>query len=141
MFPTEFTPYLSLIGGMLLGCSAIWLMLFHGRIAGISGIIKTALFNSDGRIWRLMFIVGIVFGGMISYHYTAASFEYRVGFPKWLIVVGGLFVGVGTALGSGCTSGHGICGVSRISSRSLLATFVYLIAGVLSAVITAKFFL
>lgn len=141
MFPTEFTPYLSLIGGILLGASSIWLMLFHGRIAGISGIIKTALFNREGRVWRYMFIVGLILGATLSYHYTAASFEYRAGFPKWLIILGGLFVGVGTALGSGCTSGHGICGISRISNRSLLATIVYLLAGVVSAVITAKFFL
>ncbi|MBT8141060.1 MAG: YeeE/YedE family protein [Gammaproteobacteria bacterium] len=141
MNPTEFTPWLSLIGGMLLGISTIWLMFFHGRIAGISGIIKTALFNKPGRLWRIMFIIGIVFGSLVFYHFTPMYFDYREGFPKGLIVIGGLLVGIGTALGSGCTSGHGICGISRVSNRSILATAVYLLVGVIAAIVTSQFFL
>jgi len=141
MNPTEFTPWLSLIGGAILGISSIWLMLFHGRIAGISGIIKTAMFYKEGRLWRIMFVLGIILGSFVCFHYTPYTFDYREGFPKALIVIGGLLVGVGTALGSGCTSGHGICGISRVSNRSMLATLVYLLVGVLAAIFTAKFFL
>ena len=141
MNPTEFTPWLSLFGGVLLGISSVWLMLFHGRIAGISGIIKTSLITKEGRGWRLMFLVGLVLGGFLSFHFLPYSFDYRVGFPKPLIVIGGLLVGLGTAMGSGCTSGHGICGIARISTRSILATIMYLVVGIVSAVITAKLFL
>lgn len=141
MYPTEFTPWLSLIGGVILGISSVWLMLFHGRIAGISGIVKTAMFNKTGRMWRILFIVGLILGSFISFHYTSFTFEYREGFPKILIVIGGLLVGIGSALGSGCTSGHGICGISRISNRSILATLVYMLTGVLAATLTAKIFL
>lgn len=141
MFPTEFTPWLSLFGGTLIGISTVWLMLFHGRIAGISGIIKTSMFSSSGRSWRLLFLVGLALGGFLSFHFSPFSFEYREGFPMPLIVVGGLLVGLGTSLGSGCTSGHGICGISRLSTRSIIATIMYLLVGIVSAVITAKLFL
>lgn len=141
MFPTEFTPYLSFIGGVTLGLSAIWLMLFQGRIAGISGIIKTALFQKDGRAWRLMFLVGLVLGGAIGFHLTGFDFSYREGFPISLVIIGGVLVGLGTSMGSGCTSGHGVCGISRLSIRSIVATVVYLSVGILVASLTAKIFL
>jgi len=137
MFSTEFTPYLSLLGGVLIGCSAIWLMLFHGRIAGISGIVKTAIFQEEGRVWRVLFVVGLVSGGAIGFHLTDFSFTYRHGFPSYLIILGGFLVGLGTYLGSGCTSGHGVCGISRLSMRSILATIVYLSVGIIVAIITA----
>jgi len=138
MFPTEFTPYLSLLGGMVIGLSAVWLMLFHGRIAGISGIIKTALFQVEGRLWRMLFVLGLILGGAISYHFTEFTFSYREGFPKYLIILGGLLVGIGTSMGSGCTSGHGVCGISRFSTRSIIATVVYLAVGIFSAILTVN---
>ena len=141
MFPTEFTPYFSLIGGVLIGISALWLMLFHGRIAGISGIVKTAMFQEDGRLWRILFVAGLVLGGAIGFHLTDFSFSYREGFPAHLIIIGGFLVGLGTSMGSGCTSGHGVCGISRISSRSIIATIVYLGIGIILAILTAKIFL
>lgn len=141
MFPTEFTPYLSLVGGILIGISAIWLMLFHGRIAGISGIVKTAIFQEDGRAWRILFVLGLIVGGAVGFHLTGFSFSYRQGFPVHLIIIGGFLVGLGTSMGSGCTSGHGVCGISRISSRSIIATIVYLTVGIIVATLTAKIFL
>ena len=141
MYPTEFTPYLSFIGGIIIGISAIWLMLFHGRIAGISGIVKTALFQEDGRVWRILFVVWLVLGGAIGFHLTGFSFSYREGFPLYLIIIGGLLVGLGTSMGSGCTSGHGVCGISRISPRSIVATIVYLGVGIIVATLTSSMFL
>jgi len=141
MYPTEFTPWLSLFGGMLIGLSAIGLMLFNGRIAGISGIVKGAMFDKTDRAWRLLFVLGLIFGGIVCFQFTPYTFEYRQGFPKVLIVLGGLLVGLGTALGSGCTSGHGVCGISRFSTRSIVATVVYFLVGILAAVITNKLFL
>jgi len=139
MNPTEFTPMLSLLGGMLIGLSAVLLMLFNGRIAGISGIVKSALFDKE-RLWRWCFLIGLIFGGFAAYQITDFQFKFRQNYPIILIVIGGLFVGVGTSLGSGCTSGHGVCGMARLSKRSIVATMIYLSVGIISAILTLKFF-
>jgi len=107
MNPTEFTPYVSLLGGVLIGLSAVLMMWLLGRIAGISGIVKSALFNSEGRTWRVLFILGMILGGFICYQVDLFHFEYRQNYPLGLTLAGGAIVGVGTAMGSGCTSGHG----------------------------------
>jgi hypothetical protein len=128
---TEFTPFSALIGGVILGVSALLLVLFNGKIAGISGIVSKGLrqFNSDG-LWRWMFILGIIIGPIISgfWHYTLPS-QIDISWP--LIIAGGLFVGIGSKLGSGCTSGHGICGIGRFSTRSIVATSVFMLVAVI----------
>jgi uncharacterized protein len=125
----NFTPVSALAGGALIGLSAAILMLATGRIAGISGIIG-GLFGT-GRAeatWRVAFVVGLVAGaGIAGVAGFAPSIEIGAAWP--VVVAGGLLVGFGTRLGSGCTSGHGVCGIARLSRRSILATLLFIAAG------------
>ena len=126
---TVFTPYASLAGGALVGLAASLLLIGHGRVAGISGIASNALLGKAGdRAWRAAFLLGLLFAGVLA----ALLAPGAVGdSPRSLgaIAAAGLLVGVGTRLGSGCTSGHGVCGVSRLSPRSLVATLTFLLSG------------
>jgi uncharacterized membrane protein YedE/YeeE len=128
---TEFTPFASTIGGLMIGVAALAMMLGLGRIAGISGLFASLLILKADQdfTWRAAFIVGILGGASLAAVagvYDPAS----VAFPAKgiLAVVSGFIVGVGTALGGGCTSGHGICGLSRLSPRSLVATITFMLA-------------
>jgi uncharacterized membrane protein YedE/YeeE len=133
----SFTPYSALIGGVLIGVSASLLLWFNGRIAGISGIAR-GLVSSDRAefLWRAIFLAGLVGGAWLFYRLTAhAGYPQlaphsRPGFAPVLLVAGGLAVGFGTALARGCTSGHGVCGLARLSPRSLVATLTFLAAGI-----------
>ncbi|HBN89787.1 MULTISPECIES: YeeE/YedE family protein [Rheinheimera] len=128
----NFTPVSALIGGALIGLGALLLYLFSGRIAGISGIASNALFNRDGRSWRLAFVAGILIGPLLV-GLVSSNFNYSTPEFNWQLIVGGLLVGIGTGWGSGCTSGHGICGISRLSVRSIVATLIFMLAGMLIA--------
>lgn len=124
-------PFISaLIGGALVGLAALALMGLNGRIAGVSGILDNAFTPVDGnRAWRILFIVGIAIGGAIP---VLLSENFRPPEPEagnLLLIFGGLAVGIGTKLGSGCTSGHGICGISRLSLRSIAATCTFMATG------------
>ena len=127
----NFTPLTATIGGLIIGLSAVWLMGLHGRIAGISGIFSGILFgNSGDKIWRVLFIVGLIIGPLI---YTLVSGEqpaFDITSNWALLIVGGILVGFGTRLGSGCTSGHGVCGLARFSPRSLFSVVIFMAAGV-----------
>lgn len=127
---TEFTPLASLAGGALIGLSSVLLMLFSGRIAGIAGIIRRAIFpDSNGRaIEALAFICGLVAAPVAFMVLTGASVPQTVGENVPLLVVAGVLVGFGAILGSGCTSGHGVCGLSRLSARSMVATATFMVA-------------
>ncbi|WP_394778335.1 YeeE/YedE family protein [Undibacterium sp.] len=131
----SFTPYASLLGGVLIGLAAAMLMLFSGRIAGISGIVGGLLhFGANagsGRGWRIAFIVGLVAAPLV-YQLFAALPESSVDASWPVLIVAGLLVGFGTRYGSGCTSGHGVCGLSRLSPRSLAATLLFMAAGFVS---------
>ena len=128
---SNFTPVASLVGGLLIGLSAVLLMGLNGRIAGISGIFFGVLFgNSGDRIWRVLFVVGLVLGPVIYSLISGQQPQFEMTSNWALIVLGGLLVGFGTRLGSGCTSGHGVCGLARFSTRSLLAVVVFITAGV-----------
>ncbi|MDI9333818.1 MAG: YeeE/YedE family protein [Cytophagales bacterium] len=125
----------SLAGGILIGLAS-WLVLASlGRVTGISGIASTALFerphaDSYADAWRWFFLVGLIFGGALFaawLHTPPAALR-----SPWLLIVAGLLVGFGTVIGSGCTSGHGVCGIGRRSVRSLLATCTFMAAGVLT---------
>lgn len=130
----EFTPVSALVGGGLIGLAAVLLLRFNGRIAGISGIVNGALTMQSGdRLWRLLFILGLVIGGYLYQVATVRPLVTREGFPMGLLIVAGLLVGFGTRLGSGCTSGHGVCGIARLSSRSIVATLAFLGTGMLTA--------
>ncbi len=125
----SFTPWLALAGGALIGLSATVLWLGMGRVAGISGIAGS-LFSfqaADGdRSWRLLFLLGIVGGAVLVHLLTGGLFEVRSGYPMGLLIGGALLVGIGTRMGSGCTSGHGVCGIARLSMRGLLATLTFM---------------
>jgi len=124
---TEFTPFSAMIGGALIGLAAVFLMAFNGRIAGISGITGGLLQNPSGdRSWRWLFLAGLLAGVVINELLRPETFELRQGFPPLLLVAAGLIVGIGTRMGSGCTSGHGVCGLSRFSVRSLIATLTFM---------------
>ncbi|RUO33128.1 YeeE/YedE family protein [Aliidiomarina soli] len=128
----NFTPISALIGGAIIGSGALLLMLMLGRVAGISGIASSAIFQTEGRAWRLAFVAGLLVGpllvGLILTDFTFATPDLG-----WEVVVAGLLVGVGTGVGSGCTSGHGICGIGRLSKRSIVATLIFMAAGFLIA--------
>lgn len=127
----NFTPYSSLAGGSLIGLSAVLMMLLNGRIAGVSGIAGGLITPVMGDwAWRLAFVLGLIAGPLV---YMALGgqmpdISFPVSSPGGLIAAG-LIVGFGTRLGSGCTSGHGVCGVSRLSPRSLAATGVFMFTG------------
>ncbi|MBE0151977.1 YeeE/YedE family protein [Serratia sp. PL7] len=122
----QFTPFLSFLGGVLIGCAAWILILFCGRIAGISGIIGGVLSRgTPDRGWRLAFLVGIIISPFLyALVYPLPVIEVSASWP--ILIIAGLLVGIGTRYGSGCTSGHGVCGLSRLSSRSLVATLTFM---------------
>jgi len=127
----NFTPLSATAGGILIGISAIMLMASLGRIAGISGILGGALSLDAGeRDWRLAFIAGLLLPGVVILAGFAPRPEIDFVANGWLLAIAGLFVGFGTRLGSGCTSGHGVCGLARFSKRSLAATLTFMIFGV-----------
>jgi uncharacterized protein len=133
----NFTPLSAAIGGALIGLSAALLMLSTGRIAGISGIVGGLIgWNVPDRDWRIAFIVGLILAPL-----SGSLIGYVVAEPQmpasWaVIVIAGLLVGFGTRLGGGCTSGHGICGVARLSPRSLVATAVFMAVAIVVVAIT-----
>lgn len=130
---SSFTPLMSLAGGALIGLSASLLLLANGRIAGISGIYGSAVTGSAGpRVQRWLFLAGLLAGGGLLFGLMPGSFAVAIDRPLWAVGLAGLLVGLGTRYGSGCTSGHGVCGTSRLSRRSLVATAVFLATGVLT---------
>jgi uncharacterized membrane protein YedE/YeeE len=127
----SFDPVSAAIGGALIGLSAVLLMLFTGRIAGISGILGDLVDLAGGdRVWRLAFVAGLIVAPLLL---AAGGHALRApAMPGWLvIVIAGLLVGFGTRLGSGCTSGHGICGIARLSPRSIIATLTFMAVAML----------
>lgn len=134
--PTEFTPLAALLGGLLIGAAI--LVLFHtlGRIAGVSGIISGALGKAapgSERAWRLAFLGGLLLGPVVAIQLTGQSLIQPSPASLPTLVVAGLAVGLGTGMANGCTSGHGVCGVSRLSPRSIAATGVFMAFGFLTA--------
>ncbi len=129
----NFTPYSALLGGALIGLSVTILLLFNGRMAGISGIMN-GLFNSPKSeyIWRAVFLCGLILGTVIFNFISPDFFIPRQGYPLWLIALGGFLVGIGTRLGNGCTSGHGICGIANLSKRSIFATITFMLTGMVT---------
>ncbi|MCG2634006.1 MAG: YeeE/YedE family protein [Gammaproteobacteria bacterium] len=128
---TEFTPYSALGGGLLIGLSAALLWLFNGRIAGISGIVG-GLFQPGDRPWRWAFIAGLPLGAWLMLQAWPTGSQITVEAGPVQLIVAGLLVGYGSRLGSGCTSGHGVCGLGRFSLRSLVATITFLTTGMVS---------
>ncbi len=136
----HFTPWTSLTGGLIIGAAAAMLVLFNGRIAGISGILGGLLRPARGDIgWRLAFLLGLV-GAPLAYALFATLPSATVVAGEPSLVLAGLLVGLGTRYGAGCTSGHGVCGLSRRSPRSLAATAAFMLAGFATVFVTRHLF-
>ena len=137
----SFTPLSSTLGGALIGLAAALMLFGLGRIAGISGIFGGLLLPKLGDVaWRLAFVLGLVLGGALMFQIAPALFAVRIDRSLATIVVAGLLVGVGTRMGNGCTSGHGVCGISRLSPRSLVATVTFMATGALTVFLALHVF-
>jgi uncharacterized membrane protein YedE/YeeE len=133
----SFTPGSALLGGLLIGVATSMLWLINGRIAGISGIVGGLLQPTPGDVgWRMAFVAGLGLGGLSLATWYPEAFASAVVRPWWVVAVAGLLVGFGTRMGSGCTSGHGVCGLSRFSPRSLVATLTFIATGALTVALT-----
>ena len=136
----HFTPWTSLAGGLLIGVAAAAFVLFNGRIAGISGILGGLLRPARGDIgWRLAFLLGLV-GAPLAYATVSALPSATIAADDFTLAAAGLLVGLGTRYGAGCTSGHGVCGLSRQSPRSLVATAAFMLAGFATVFATRHLF-
>jgi uncharacterized membrane protein YedE/YeeE len=123
---------LPLAGGLLIGISAVLLLLMLGRIAGISGILWNAVSAEPDNLWRWMFILGLLLGPLLYHSLAGIDYPAPNPSPWWLAAIAGLLVGFGVRLGSGCTSGHGVCGLGRLSPRSLAATLTFMGTGIVT---------
>lgn len=121
-----FTPVMSTIGGVLIGLAAVGLLYFNGRIAGISGIMGGILHPQEGdTLWRALFVVGLLAGALLILWLHPVSFDLRIDVSDPIVLLGGFLVGIGTRIGNGCTSGHGVSGVGRLAPRSIVASAVF----------------
>lgn len=129
----EFTPLTGALGGALIGLAAALLLALNGRIAGISGIVGGLLPPRAGdALWRLLFVLGLALGALLVRLYSGAPLAVPVESSTFTLVLGGVLVGFGTRLGSGCTSGHGICGLARLSPRSVVAVLIFMASAMLT---------
>ncbi|WP_439709833.1 YeeE/YedE family protein [Vibrio jasicida] len=129
-------PWMSLLGGVMVGASAVILMLFTGKTAGISGILNGAIENAD-RVWRIVFLIAMALGGVIAVYALGGHVPTEYSSSLILVIVAGLVVGVGTRIGNGCTSGHGICGMGRFSVRSVVATCTFMATAMLTVLLVS----
>ncbi len=136
----EFTPWLSTLGGALIGAAASAMLLFEGRVVGISGIVGGLFTPKAGDIgWRVAFLAGLVLAGIGATVFAPSTVVVELDRTPWMLVVAGILVGVGTRLGNGCTSGHGVCGLSRMSPRSLASVVTFMAVGGVVAVVVGRF--
>ena len=137
----HFTPVSALVGGLLIGLAACILLLFNGRIAGVTGIVKRVWPPVEGDVsWRVLFALGLMVGAGVYVALTGQGVGLRTGVTPVLLVVAGALTGFGTSMGNGCTSGHGVCGMARLSKRSIVATVCFLTAGLLTTYVVRHVF-
>ena len=143
----NFTPYSALLGGILIGLSIVLYFYATGRLAGVSGIVENAITKKTNRISNILFLLGLVLGPLL-YCYTKEpiaiafalpdhSFSITDSYP--LVIIGGLLVGFGTRLSGGCTSGHGICGIGRLSINSVIATVIFVVVAMITVTMLQQF--
>ena len=130
----NFTPQSAFLGGIIIGLAVIIFFIGNGRLAGVSGIINDTLVSKQNRTDNFLFIVGLVLGPIFYVFFTKINIPFLITSSLPLIISAGFLVGIGTKIGRGCTSGHGICGISLLSLRSILATIIFMI----TAIITVK---
>lgn len=129
----NFTPYSALLGGALIGIAATLMLWVNGRITGISGILGGVLFPvQTDALWRVLFIAGLLSGAILYIFVSGSPLNFQVQATPLVSIAAGFLVGFGTRLGSGCTSGHGICGIARVSKRSFAATAVFMITAIIT---------
>ena len=132
----NFTPLSALFGGLLIGLSVALFFILNGRMIGISGIASNFLVSKNNRIENFLFLFGLILGPLIYNQITGREINISISSSLILLIIGGVLVGFGTKLSSGCTSGHGISGISRFSLRSIIATVTFMIVGILTVLIT-----
>jgi uncharacterized membrane protein YedE/YeeE len=136
----SFTPVSALAGGLMIGAATAALLLLNGRIAGVSGILGGLLQPSEGEAgWRVAFLLGLVLGPLL-HGLVAVQAPITITPSLPVLVAGGLLVGFGTRLGAGCTSGHGVCGIARLSPRSLVATATFMVVAVATVLVRRQLF-
>ena len=131
----NFTPISALTGGFIIGFSVFLFFILNGRITGISGIASNFLISKDNRIDNLLFLIGLILGPLIYSYFTNQKIEISITNSLFLLIGGGVSVGLGTRISGGCTSGHGISGVGRFSLRSIIATMTFMVVGILTVLI------
>lgn len=128
----NFTPVSALLGGALIGLAAGGMWWLLGRLAGVSNILGSAVGQRDGRDWRMAFLAGLLVAGLLAFALLSGEVPFVLEAGYGQVLVAGFLVGLGTQLGSGCTSGHGVCGIGRLSLRSVVATLVFMAAGIVT---------
>ena len=131
----NFTPISAIIGGMIIGLAVVIFFLFNGRLVGISGIAANALSEKKNKFDNLLFLLGLVIGPIIYSVFTKQVISITISNSLILLIFAGLLVGIGTRIGGGCTSGHGISGIGRFSLRSIVATITFMVVGILTVLI------
>ena len=131
----NFTPISAITGGIIIGCAVVLYFYTTGRLAGISGIFANVFTSKENRYSNLLFLIGLVLGPLGYIYFIKPSVNFEITNSYILIIIAGFLVGLGTRICGGCTSGHGICGISRFSIRSIIATITFIIAGMLTVFI------
>ena len=132
----NFTPFSALTGGFLIGLSVAFFFILNGRMIGISGIASSLLTSNDKKIENFLFLIGLIIGPLIYNLFSDKEINISISNSLILLIIAGAMVGFGTRLGNGCTSGHGISGISRFSLRSIIATVTFMIVGIITVFIS-----
>jgi len=128
----NFTPQSAFVGGIIIGLAVIIFFIGNGRLAGVSGIVNATLVSKQNRTDNLLFIVGLVLGPIFYVFFTKIDIPFLITSSLPIIITAGFLVGIGTKVGRGCTSGHGICGISLLSVRSIIATIIFMITAIIT---------
>ena len=131
---SNFTPLPSFLGGLLIGLGVIIFFISTGRLAGVSGIAFNVISNNN-RFTNILFLIGLIIGPVVYKFFISNNIPFLINNSYFIIIIGGLLVGLGTKIGSGCTSGHGVCGISLFSIRSILATILFIFSGIITVLI------
>ena len=132
----NFTPQSAFVGGIIIGLAVIIFFIGNGRLAGVSGIVNAALVSKKNRTDNFLFLVGLVLGPIFYVFFAKIDIPFLITSSLPIIIAGGFLVGVGTKVGRGCTSGHGICGISLLSTRSIIATIIFMITALITVKLT-----
>ena len=132
----NFTPQTAFAGGIIIGFAVIIFFIGNGRLAGVSGIVNNALVSKQNRTDNFLFIIGLVLGPIFYAFFTKNNIPFLITTSLPIIIIAGFLVGVGTKVGRGCTSGHGICGISLLSIRSIIATIIFMITAIITVKLT-----